>query len=136
MKAAFLISDLGVVNLKRSNSKFESKVKLLDQASKSLINSTSCLEMSVDKTNQDSKSSTAVTSTAISPLMQAPPRINISSLLEKRTSQTFQVSGIEPIKVESFRPFTSVDKPIPSNFTALNTFDFKTNKRDTKGLEK
>jgi len=65
--------------------KFETNNSLTDQGTKAKITQV----LSTETANQDlvtleSKPSTAVTSTKISPLVQAPPKINIGSLLEKR----------------------------------------------------
>jgi hypothetical protein len=54
----------------------------------------------------ESKASTDVTSTEISPLVQPMPKINISSLLEKRPQLIKTSEVVHPIKVEPVRPFT------------------------------
>lgn len=89
--------------------------------------------MSLDQSILESKASTAVTSTEISPLMQTLPKINISSLLEKRPHLS---SEIQPIKVEAVRPFTSVEalRSIGGKVTSSTPSDPK--KRDTKALAK
>ena len=72
-------------------------------------------------------------------MVQAPPKINISSLLEKRPFQSVTNSEIHPIKVDPVRPFTSVDKTnalTGINFASSSFFDFKVNKRDTKEAAK
>jgi adenine-specific DNA methylase len=128
VRIAFFSEDQ-VLNSKKSNS----KSFILDSRPQSIINSTSELQMSLDQTILESKASTAVTSTEISPLMQALPKINISSLLEKRPQLT---SEIQPIRVEPVRPFTSVDtlRPFGGKLTSSTLSDLR--KRDTKALQK
>jgi hypothetical protein len=89
--------------------------------------------MSLDQTILESKASTTVTSTEISPLVQALPKINISSLLEKRPHLS---SEIQPIKVEPLRPFTSVEGPNLIGGKLVSSIPSDLKKRDTKALEK
>ena len=78
----------------------------------------------------ESKTSTAVTSTEISPPMQTVPKINISSLLTKRHQM---MPEILPIKVEPVRPFTSVpNRPL----SAKVSISSEPKKRDAKAAEK
>ncbi len=86
VRIAFFTEDQAL-NSKKSNS----KSFILDSTPQSIINSTSELQMSLDQTILESKASTAVTSTEISPLMQALPKINISSLLDKRSQLTPEI---------------------------------------------